>query len=42
MLTSYEEIMRDVCTDFEAKLRQFNSAQDHVQTCRPGQQRCSR
>ncbi|MFD0514693.1 IS200/IS605 family transposase [Streptomyces aureus] len=30
MLTRTEEIMRDVCTDFEAELKQFNGEQDHV------------
>jgi putative transposase len=30
MLTRCEEIMREVCTDFEAELRQFNGDEDHV------------
>ena len=30
MLTRTEEIMREVCTDFEAELKQFNGEQDHV------------
>ncbi|WP_328541270.1 MULTISPECIES: IS200/IS605 family transposase [unclassified Streptomyces] len=30
MLTRTEEIMHDVCTDFEAELKQFNGEQDHV------------
>lgn len=30
MLTRTEEIMREVCTDFEAELQQFNGEQDHV------------
>jgi putative transposase len=30
MLTRTEEIMREVCADFEAKLKQFNGVQDHV------------
>lgn len=30
MLTRCEEIMREVCTDFEAELKQFNGEQDHV------------
>ncbi|WP_224279609.1 IS200/IS605 family transposase [Streptomyces sp. LS1784] len=30
MLTRCEEIMQDVCTDFEAELKQFNGEQDHV------------
>lgn len=31
MLTRCEEIMREVCTDFGAELKQFNGEQDHVQ-----------
>jgi putative transposase len=30
MLTRCEEIMREVCTDFEAELKQFNGEEDHV------------
>lgn len=30
MLTRTEEIMRKVCADFEAELKQFNGEQDHV------------
>ncbi|WP_405969375.1 IS200/IS605 family transposase [Streptomyces sp. NBC_00988] len=30
MLTRTEEIMREVCMDFEADLKQFNGEQDHV------------
>jgi putative transposase len=30
MLTRCEEIMREVCTDFEAELKQFNGEQGHV------------
>lgn len=30
MLTRCEEIMREVCTDFEAELKQFNGEDDHV------------
>ncbi|MER7203822.1 IS200/IS605 family transposase (plasmid) [Streptomyces sp. NBC_01003] len=30
MLTRTEEIMREVCADFEADLKQFNGEQDHV------------
>lgn len=30
MLTSTEEIMREVCADFEAELNQFNGEQDHA------------
>jgi putative transposase len=30
MLTRTEEIMRDVCTDFEAELKQFNGEHDRV------------
>ncbi len=30
MLTRCEEIMREVCTDFEADLKQFNGEEDHV------------
>ena len=30
MLTRSEEIMREVCQDFEAELKQFNGGQDHV------------
>jgi len=30
MLTRTEEIMREVCQDFEAELKQFNGEQDHV------------
>ncbi|MER6066747.1 IS200/IS605 family transposase [Streptomyces sp. NPDC001792] len=30
MLTRCEEIMREVCTDFEAELKQFNGHDDHV------------
>ncbi|MFI6370950.1 IS200/IS605 family transposase [Streptomyces sp. NPDC050546] len=30
MLTRTEEIMREVCDDFEAELKQFNGEQDHV------------
>ncbi|MBW5484603.1 IS200/IS605 family transposase [Streptomyces bambusae] len=30
MLTRAEEIMRDVCTDFEAELKEFNGERDHV------------
>ncbi|MFF4350235.1 IS200/IS605 family transposase [Streptomyces sp. NPDC001530] len=30
MLTRREEIMRDVCADFEAELKEFNGEQDHV------------
>src|ERR1041385_3777033 len=30
MLTRTEEIMREVCTGFEAELKQFNGEQDHV------------
>ncbi len=29
-MTRCEEIMRDVCTDFEAELKQFNGERDHV------------
>ncbi|MBL3666207.1 IS200/IS605 family transposase [Streptomyces sp. M2CJ-2] len=30
MLRRYEEIMREVCQDFGAELKQFNSEHDHV------------
>jgi putative transposase len=30
ILTRCEEIMRDVCTDFGAELREFTGGQDHV------------
>lgn len=30
MLTRTEEIMRDVCDDFEAELKEFDGEQDHV------------
>ncbi|GAA3837858.1 hypothetical protein GCM10022403_082980 [Streptomyces coacervatus] len=30
MLTRCEEIMREVCEDFEAELKQFNGEHDHV------------
>ncbi|MGW6916984.1 IS200/IS605 family transposase [Kitasatospora sp. NPDC054939] len=30
MLTRCEEIMRKVCTDFEAELKEFNGERDHV------------
>ncbi|MFI7134083.1 IS200/IS605 family transposase [Nonomuraea sp. NPDC050153] len=30
MLARCEEIMRDVCTDFEVELREFNGGHDHV------------
>jgi putative transposase len=30
MLTRTEEIMREVCADFEAELQQFDGEQDHV------------
>ncbi|MFF1747079.1 IS200/IS605 family transposase, partial [Streptomyces mirabilis] len=30
MLTRCEEVMREVCTNFEAELKQFNGEQDHV------------
>ncbi|SNS23646.1 putative transposase [Actinacidiphila glaucinigra] len=30
MLTRCEEIMREVCADFEAELKQFNGEDDHV------------
>jgi putative transposase len=30
MLTRCEEIMREVCQDFEAELKQFNGEEDHV------------
>ncbi|MFI1769750.1 IS200/IS605 family transposase, partial [Streptomyces sp. NPDC020800] len=30
MLRRCEEIMRDVCNDFEAELKQFNGEDDHV------------
>lgn len=30
MLTRCKEIMRDVCTDFEAELKEFSGEQDHV------------
>lgn len=30
MLTRGEEVMREVCTTFEAELKQFNAEQDHV------------
>ncbi|WP_425508505.1 IS200/IS605 family transposase [Streptomyces roseirectus] len=30
MPTRCEEIMREVCTDFEAELKQFNGEEDHV------------
>ncbi|SFF72291.1 putative transposase [Streptomyces mirabilis] len=30
MLTRCEEVMREVCTDFEAELKQFNAEQGHV------------
>lgn len=30
MPTRTEEIMREVCDDFEAELKQFNGEQDHV------------
>ena len=30
MLTRCEEIMREVCADFEAELTQFNGEEDHV------------
>ncbi|MEU9913515.1 IS200/IS605 family transposase [Streptomyces sp. NPDC051001] len=30
ILTRCEEIMREVCTDFEAELVEFNGEQDHV------------
>ncbi|MFI2430409.1 IS200/IS605 family transposase [Streptomyces sp. NPDC018693] len=31
MLDRCEEIMREVCADFEAELREFNGEHDHVQ-----------
>ncbi|WP_405634538.1 IS200/IS605 family transposase [Streptomyces sp. NBC_00056] len=30
MLTRCEEVMREVCQDFEAELKQFNGEEDHV------------
>jgi putative transposase len=30
MLSRCEEIMRDVCADFEAELKEFNGEDDHV------------
>jgi putative transposase len=30
MLARCEEVMREVCTNFEAELKQFNGEQDHV------------
>ncbi|MBD0741228.1 cytosine methyltransferase [Streptomyces sp. CBMA152] len=30
MLTRCEEIMREVCDDFEAEMKQFNGEDDHV------------
>ncbi|MFD4258752.1 IS200/IS605 family transposase [Streptomyces sp. NPDC058534] len=30
VLTRTEEIMREVCADFEAEMKQFNGEQDHV------------
>jgi putative transposase len=30
MLTRCEEIMRNVCTDFDAELKRFNGERDHV------------
>ncbi|NUR02581.1 MAG: IS200/IS605 family transposase [Streptomyces sp.] len=30
MVTRCEEIMREVCQDFEAELKQFNGEEDHV------------
>jgi len=30
ILTRCEEVMRDVCTDFDAELREFNGESDHV------------
>lgn len=30
MLTRCEAIMREVCADFEAELKQFNGEEDHV------------
>lgn len=30
MLTRCEEVMREVCTNFETELKQFNAEQDHV------------
>ncbi|MFI6666782.1 IS200/IS605 family transposase [Streptomyces sp. NPDC050481] len=30
MLTRCEQIMREVCEDFEAELKQFNGEEDHV------------
>lgn len=30
MLTRCEEIMREICEDFEAELKQFNGEDDHV------------
>ena len=30
MLTRTEAVMREVCADFEAELKQFNGEQDHV------------
>ncbi|MGW8989711.1 IS200/IS605 family transposase [Streptomyces zhihengii] len=30
MLTRCEEVMREVCADFEAELKQFNGEDDHV------------
>lgn len=30
MLTRCEEVMREVCTNFEAELKQFNAEQDHI------------
>jgi putative transposase len=30
MLTRCEEVMREVCTNFEAELKQFNAEQGHV------------
>lgn len=30
MLTRCEAIMREVCTDFEAELKEFNGEEDHV------------
>ncbi|WSE01830.1 IS200/IS605 family transposase [Streptomyces sp. NBC_01474] len=30
MLKPCEEIMREMCTDFEAELKQFNSEEDHM------------
>ena len=30
ILRRCEEVMRDVCTDFDAELREFNAERDHV------------